>query len=90
MNFFIFEIKFQTFENKKQKKIKKSYKQKLTNFKNMDINEKIIELVKKYDCIYNLQSPQYKNFQFKSELWKKIGENVKGNANVSFNSIFSH
>lgn len=42
----------------------------------MDLNEKLIAEVSKYDCLYNKNSALYKNFEHKTAIWNKIGEEL--------------
>lgn len=38
----------------------------------VELKEKLIELVRKYQCIYNPAHKQYKNISYKTTLWDKI------------------
>lgn len=42
----------------------------------MTTNEKLIELVRSHECLYNKQSPLYKNVIKKTKLWEEIGEKL--------------
>lgn len=44
---------------------------------NIDKKEKLIEIVRKYECIYNPKSKDYKNVSYKSLLWEKIGASLE-------------
>ncbi|XP_037808074.1 uncharacterized protein LOC119601308 [Lucilia sericata] len=50
--------------------------------KEKDLNEQLIDEVKKYDCIYNSESSRYKHFSYKKHLWHKIGKRFGLPANV--------
>lgn len=45
-----------------------------------ELKEKLIKLVKKYQCIYNPAHKQYKNISYKTSLWDDIGAelNIEG------------
>lgn len=38
-----------------------------------NFNEKLIEEVRKHDCLYNLGSPDYRNTIKKDKIWTDIG-----------------
>ena len=42
----------------------------------MDISEKIINIVKENDCLFNLQSKDFKNYYKKEEIWKEVAETL--------------
>nr|XP_036219037.1 uncharacterized protein LOC118680984 [Bactrocera oleae] len=42
----------------------------------MDLNEKLIEEIRKYECIYNLSSPDYKNVFKKTQIWEEVAKIV--------------
>lgn len=44
---------------------------------NNDIKEKLIELVRKHECIYNTKNKNYKNVSYKTLLWEKIGATLQ-------------
>ncbi|XP_065357641.1 uncharacterized protein LOC135951834 [Calliphora vicina] len=49
--------------------------------KGNDLHEKLIDEVKKYDCFYNMQSMEYKDYNYKKYLFHKIGKRVGLTAN---------
>lgn len=40
-------------------------------------DEKLVEMVAKFDCLYDLTSPLYKNQVTKDNAWKEIAEHVE-------------
>lgn len=35
--------------------------------------EKLIQLVKQHECLYNMEHEDYKNVNYKHRLWERIG-----------------
>lgn len=42
----------------------------------MDLNSKLINEVKKHECIYNINSEHYNHFEYKEEMWRQIGKTL--------------
>lgn len=42
----------------------------------MDLNEKIIECVRKHSCLYEPSDKNYKNAVLKAKLWQQIAEQL--------------
>lgn len=51
-------------------------------------DEKLVEIVSKYPCLYDLSSPMYKDQTAKESAWKEIAELVERTGKK--NSIFSN
>lgn len=43
----------------------------------MDINEKVIELVRKHKCLYDFKDKYYRNTTYKLRLWEDIAREIK-------------
>ncbi|XP_047997823.1 uncharacterized protein LOC125235329 [Leguminivora glycinivorella] len=48
----------------------------------MDVNEKIIECVRKHNCLWEPKNRHYKNAVMKARLWQEIGEELNENCEV--------
>ncbi|XP_065370148.1 uncharacterized protein LOC135962253 [Calliphora vicina] len=46
------------------------------NLIHVDITEKIITEVSKYECLYNKDSESFTNYQYKETIWSKIGKDI--------------
>lgn len=52
-------------------------------------DEKLMECVRKYEFIYNLQHPKYMDTVRKEMAWKDISEQLKQSGKYEFSFIFS-
>lgn len=45
-----------------------------------DLNLKIIEKVKLYECLYNHNDPHYNDYKYRDTIWEAIAQelNIKG------------
>lgn len=41
-----------------------------------EFNKKLLKEVRKYECLYDVSVPEYRNTSFKKTIWKKIAEHL--------------
>lgn len=54
----------------------------------MSISEKLIEMVRNYDVLYNTNNPDYMKIKLKDEIWVNIARELKLNNGKYENSLF--